>query len=118
MTNDTLYSRGTPMSQGFRDVSPADVAARRGDARIVDVRQPAEFTGELGHVPGAELVPLGTLPDAARGWDREAPIVLVCRSGARSSSGAAQLVAAGFRRVMNLAGGMMAYNAHGLPIER
>lgn len=118
MTTDTLFSRGTPTHQGFRDVSPADVAAHRGNVRIIDVRQPAEYVGELGHIPGSTLVPLGTLPEAARDWSREAPIVVVCRSGARSSSGAAQLVAAGFRQVMNMSGGMMLYGARGLPVER
>lgn len=118
MTTQTLYDRGVPTPHGFRDVTPADVAASRGAVRLVDVRQPAEFTGELGHVPGATLVPLGTLPEAVRTWDREAPIVLICRSGGRSSTAASHLVAAGFRRVMNMTGGMMAYNARGLPTER
>ena len=57
------------------------------------------------------------LGEAARGWDPAAPVVLVCRSGARSGNAAAQLVAAGFTRVMNMAGGMMAYRAAGLPAE-
>lgn len=118
MTTPTLFDRGTPTPHGFRDVSPADVAAARGTVQLVDVRQPAEYTGELGHIPGATLVPLGELLKAARAWDREAPVVLICRSGGRSSSGAADLIAAGFRRVMNMTGGMMAYNARGLPIER
>lgn len=117
-TTNNLFDLGTPNMHGFRDVSPADVAAAGSSVRLVDVRQPGEFTGELGHVPGATLVPLGDLPVAARGWDREAPVVLICRSGARSTSAAAQLAAAGFRRVMNMAGGMMAYNARGLPVER
>ena len=113
-----LFDRGTPNHHGYRDVSPADVAATRGTVQLVDVRQPAEYTGELGHIPGARLVPLGELLATARAWDREAPVVLICRSGARSSSGAADLAGAGFRRVMNMRGGMMAYNAAGLPTER
>lgn len=118
MTTETLYDRGIPTSYGFRDVTPADVAGSRGAVRLVDVRQPDEFTGELGHVPGATLVPLGSLPEAAQTWDREAPIVVICRSGGRSTTAAAKLVIAGFRRVMNMNGGMMAYNARGLPTER
>lgn len=118
MTTETLYHRGIPTPQGFRDVSPTDVAASRGAVQLVDVRQPAEFSGDLGHIPGATLVPLGALLQAARAWDPQAPLVLICRSGGRSSTGAAQLVAAGFRRVMNMSGGMIAYNAHGLPVER
>lgn len=115
---ETLFQRSVPTSQGFRDVSPDDLARARGSVTVVDVRQPGEFTGELGHVPGATLVPLDTLAEAARDWDRDAPIVLVCRSGRRSSTGAAELVAAGFKQVMNLSGGMTAWGAQGLPVER
>ncbi len=103
---------------GYRDISPAEVNAVRGVTRIVDVREPHEFNGELGHVPGAELVPLATVGGAAARWDRNADIIVVCRSGGRSGRAAEALVAAGFRRVMNLAGGMLAYNAARLPVER
>ncbi|MBK9753995.1 MAG: rhodanese-like domain-containing protein [Nannocystis sp.] len=113
----TLHDQATPNGQGFRDVTPAAVAGLRNTLHIVDVRQPAEFTGELGHIPGAVLVPLATLAAAARAWDPSAEIVLVCRSGGRSSSAAAHLVAAGFSRVMNMTGGMLAYRAQGLPSE-
>lgn len=118
MSTDNLHDRGKPTPHGFRDVSPADVAAARGAVRLIDVRQPSEFNGELGHIPGATLVPLAELPAAASAWERDAPIVVICRSGGRSSAAAAQLVTAGFRRVMNMSGGMMAYNASGLPVER
>ena len=116
MPTPTLFDQATPNRQGFRYVTPAAVAAHR-DAHIVDVRQPAEFTDSLGHIPGAVLVPLATLAGAARTWDPAAPVVVVCRSGARSSNAAAQLVGAGFTRVMNMAGGMLAYRAEGLPAE-
>jgi rhodanese-related sulfurtransferase len=58
-------------------------------------------------------VPLGTHAAQAARWDRGADIVVVCRSGGRSARAAEALVAAGFRRVMNLAGGMLAYRAAG-----
>ena len=112
----TLFDQATPNGRGFCDVTPAAVAALR-DGHIVDVRQPAEFNDALGHIPGAVLVPLATLAGAARAWDPAAPLVVVCRSGGRSSNAAAQLAAAGFTRVMNMAGGMLAYRAEGLPVE-
>lgn len=102
----------------YRDVSPADAFAARSSARLIDVREPDELRGELGRIPGSELVPLSKIASAAASWDREAPLVLVCRSGGRSSRAAQALVGAGFRRVANLAGGMIAYNAAGLPVER
>lgn len=101
---------------GYVDVDPSDVPGER--ARLIDVREPSEFTGELGHIPGAELVPLATVVDAAKDWDRDANLVLVCRSGARSSRAAEALARLGFKNLKNLRGGMIAYNAAGLPTEK
>lgn len=103
---------------GYRDVTPAELAAASERPRIIDVREPEEFTGELGHVPGAELVPLATLSERVRAWERDDEIVVVCRSGARSTRAAIDLVAAGFTRISNLAGGTLAHVAAGLPVER
>ena len=51
-------------------------------------------------------------------WDADAEIVLICRSGARSGRAAGSLARAGFTRVMNMTGGMLAWNAAQLPVER
>ncbi len=87
---------------------------------VLDVREPEEFVGDLGHIAGALLVPLDLLqlrlPKLAGYVDR--PIVVVCRAGARSASAAAMLVSAGFRQVANLAGGMLAWSDAGLPVQR
>lgn len=121
----TLFERAEPNVAGYRDVDPAEVRARTAGgggarpARLVDVREPHEYTGELGHIEGAELVPLAGLAEAARGWSRDAELVLVCRSGARSGRGAAALAQElGFTRVMNMRGGMLAWNAAGYPVAR
>lgn len=95
----------------FTNVSPNEVAACRPTARIIDVREPHEFRGDLGHIPGAELVPLGRVAAAARQWNRDDEIVVVCRSGGRSAHAASELVALGFSRVKNMAGGMLRWNA-------
>jgi rhodanese-related sulfurtransferase len=100
------------------EVNPAAAYELRGAVRIIDVREPDEFTGDLGHIPGAELVPLATVERAAVTWDRNVAIVVVCRSGGRSGRAGQALVAAGFRRVMNMTGGMLAYRAAGLPVAR
>lgn len=113
-----LYERALPARGGYRDLAPEAAYAARERVRLVDVREPHEWHGELGHVPGAELVPLSRLGEAAATWDREAEIILICRSGGRSARAAEALVASGFRRVMNLAGGMLAYNMCGLPVAR
>jgi sulfur-carrier protein adenylyltransferase/sulfurtransferase len=113
-----LYETAAQNAGGYRDVDPVRVAEARARVRVVDVREPHELAGELGHIPGAELVPLGTVETAARAWDREQEIVLVCRSGNRSGRAAAALTAMGFHRAMNLVGGMLAWNEAKLPTRR
>ncbi len=108
--------RTQPTPFGYAEIDPREVAAHPAPARLIDVREPAEFTGPLGHVDGSELVPLATLPLAAADWDREATYLLICRSGGRSAHAAATLARMGFRRCTNLTGGMLAWNDAGLPI--
>jgi rhodanese-related sulfurtransferase len=76
--------------------------------RRIDVREPDEFEGPLGHLPRAELVPLGRLQAACATWSREAPLLLICRSGRRSVMAAELLARHGFGRLYNLKGGMLA----------
>ena len=114
----TLHELSTKNPAGFRDVHPTDVARARSGERIVDVREPHELTGELGHVAGSENVPLGAVERAAPAWPKDQPIGLVCRAGARSAKAAGILVAAGFSSVMNMSGGMIAWNEAGLPVAR
>lgn len=104
-------------------LSATDLAARlvaAGPPIVVDVREPEEFIGELGHVAGALLVPMDALerrlPKLAGYVDRD--VVVVCRAGARSASAAAMLRRAGFQRVHNLEGGMLAWQVAGLPVQR
>ena len=99
-------------------LSPTALPALPQRARVIDVREPEEFWGHLGHIPGAKLVPLGHLAAAAEPWDRHLPIVAVCRSGARSTRAVELLAAMGFSEVRNLEGGMLAYAAAGLPCSR
>lgn len=74
---------------------------------LVDVREPHEW--ELVHLPGAQLVPLGSLPAGARDLDPRAEIVTYCHHGARSMRALDLLRAAGFSRVRSLAGGIDAW---------
>lgn len=105
------------------ELTPAEVAAHLASPRaplLLDVREPEEFTGELGHIRGSLLVPLDALehrlPKLAGYVDRE--VVVVCRAGARSASAGAILRRAGFHVVRNLKGGMLAWVAAGHPVER
>ncbi|MCC7054374.1 MAG: molybdopterin-synthase adenylyltransferase MoeB [Gemmatimonadaceae bacterium] len=90
------------------EITPAELAARlaRGDAiDLVDVREPREVA--VSQIAGARHIPLRTLADAAHTLDASREIVLVCRSGMRSSEGVRTLQAAGFSRLSSLAGGMV-----------
>jgi glyoxylase-like metal-dependent hydrolase (beta-lactamase superfamily II)/rhodanese-related sulfurtransferase len=87
---------------------------------VLDVREPEEYRGELGHIPGALLIPLREL--AARAGElethKERKIVAVCRSGVRSTTAAAILYGLGFEHVYNLKDGMLEWNERKLPVER
>ena len=78
---------------------------------VLDVRNPDEFTGELGHLEGARNIPLAELPGrlAELGEDRTRPMTVVCRTDVRSAKAAALLRAEGFRDVAVLRGGMLAW---------
>ncbi len=99
---------------GVSELSPEWLAAHPTAARLVDVREPAEYVGPLGHIEGAELVPLATVEEAAATWDRAQPLVVVCRSGGRSAKAALALEALGFKRVASLRGGMTRWSELGL----
>lgn len=102
---------------GIWEIQPQWLEEHLHDVQIVDVREPPEFCGSLGHVPGAILVPLGTLGDGQQHLSRERPIITVCRSGARSAQATVLLQKAGFEKVANLSGGMLRWRAQRFPVE-
>lgn len=87
---------------------------------LLDVREPEEYTGELGHIAGSILIPLKDLP--SRGGELEGykdrHVIAICRAGVRSTTAAAILTGLGFEHVSNLKGGMLDWNNHNLPVER
>ena len=101
----------------YQDLTVQQLTTLGPEVRRIDVREPAEFTGPLGHLAGAELVPLATVEAAAATWPRAQPLLLICRSGARSVTAAHRLAALGFSRLYNLAGGMLAVNDAQLRVE-
>lgn len=89
------------------------------DIQLLDVREAAEFNdASLGHIAGARLLPLAQLPERLGELDASRPLVAICRSGTRSAQATVLLQRAGLARVANLAGGMLAWNAQGLPVQR
>jgi rhodanese-related sulfurtransferase len=101
---------------GVNEIDPDWVADHAIDLQIIDVREPNEYMGDLGHIRGAQLVPLGTLATQAGRLSKDTPTVTVCRSGGRSAQAVVLLEKQGFTKAANLAGGMLAWRAHGLPV--
>lgn len=96
------------------EVDPATASARLdGGAVALDVREDDEW--EAGRIAGSIHIPLGAL-GARRTEIPQAPLVVVCRSGSRSAYAAAALLRAGYS-AENLAGGLKAWRAAGLPLE-
>ncbi|HET9405253.1 MAG TPA: MBL fold metallo-hydrolase [Burkholderiales bacterium] len=102
---------------GIWEVQPDWLEEHADEVQVIDVREPDEFNGAFGHVPGARLVPLGSLAARAGELSKERPIVTVCRSGARSAQATVLLARAGFEQVANLAGGMLRWRAQGYRVE-
>jgi rhodanese-related sulfurtransferase len=105
-----------PPPPGDVDVTPEDVAARhaRGEVQLVDVREPYEW--EAGRIAGARHLELGRLAETARTLDPERPVVFYCRVGGRSAMAAHAFRRAGYE-AYSLAGGLVAWDARGLPLE-
>jgi rhodanese-related sulfurtransferase len=90
----------------------------REKAVVVDVCEPHEFAA--GHVVGAKNIPLGDLQaklsNAVK--NKKLPIILVCQSGARSGRAVATAKGLGFEQVHSLGGGLVAWKAASLPLEK
>ncbi len=84
--------------------------------RIVDVREQEEW--DEGRIDGATLIPLTEFEERQDELAPATPTLLVCRSGRRSLAAAAYLQSRGFGRAVNLAGGMLDWEAAGLPVAR
>ena len=75
---------------------------------LIDVREPWEYN--ICKIPGAQLIPLGTLATEYKKLDPNAEIVLHCHMGMRSMDGSQFLLQQGFKNAKNLAGGINAWS--------
>lgn len=107
-------------SVGYKTVGPAEFAAFVGDTavQLIDVRTPSEYVE--GHLYGAVLINVQDsdfLKRATAQLVQECPVAVYCRSGRRSASAACLLVKAGYE-VVNLDGGIMAWQSEGCEVVR
>lgn len=86
----------------------------QGSIQLIDVRQAHE--NQAGRIPGSRLVELGELPAQAGSIDQERPVVFYCRTGARSAMATQAFRRAGYD-AHNMAGGLVDWQAAGLPLE-
>jgi len=93
------------------EIDPIQVKARldRGeDFQLIDVREP--FEHKIASIAQAKLIPLGELPKRLDEVDREREIVVLCKMGGRSAKAAEFLCQSGFRNVLNMTGGILAWS--------
>lgn len=98
------------------DYTPSEVAElhARGEIQLIDVRQPEEH--EAGRIAGDRLIELGSLAVEVDSIDRGRPVVFYCRSGSRSAMATEAFRGAGFD-AHNMAGGLLDWQAAGLPLD-
>jgi rhodanese-related sulfurtransferase len=98
------------------DYTPRQVAQLHAEQRIqlIDVRQTHEH--DAGRISGSRLIELAELPAQAEAIERGRPVVFYCRSGARSAMATQAFRQAGYD-AHNMAGGLLEWQAGGLPLE-
>lgn len=98
-------------AKGVKSISSSDVQTllvkEKATVQFLDVREPGEF--QTGHVQGFKNLPLSQLKARLNEMNVERPVVLMCRSGARSQQAARTLVKKGFKDVRNVSGGIMSW---------
>lgn len=116
----TAWAQKSDLS--YANVTPAEVEALLGkDTTIIllDVRTPAEFESETGHLRCAILIPILELDQRSAELEKfnGRTIIAYCRSGVRSAKAAGMLKAKGFR-IENMTGGISQWNTENRPVVR
>lgn len=98
-------------SEPMREITAKELKAKRdADEKfvLVDVREPYEW--DIARIPGAKLIPLGVIGDRSGELDPDAEIVLQCKGGVRSAKALEILRGKGFKNLINLKGGILAWS--------
>lgn len=93
------------------EIDPVAVKAmidRHDNFLLLDVREPHEY--QICNIPGAKLIPLGDLPKRVNELDSSVEIVAHCKMGGRSAKAVDFLRQAGFKKVKNMTGGILAWS--------
>jgi rhodanese-related sulfurtransferase len=104
---------------GIPTIDVQEAAARRdgpGHPIVVDVREPHEFA--TVRLEGAALLPMSSFADRHAELPKDRPLVVMCHLGGRSAAATAYLLRGGWTDVVNVAGGIDAWERAGLPVKR
>lgn len=113
MSGANMFGTSSKTSQ---KITPQDYQTTyaNNEHLLVDVRTAEEYNS--GHIPGAINLALQDLPQKMDTLPKDQPIVVYCRSGARSNSAAQMLNEAGFDNIYDL-GGIQRWQSQGLPVH-
>jgi len=114
----TQTSSGSSQTPIFRSLSPQEAKSlmeTRKDLALVDVRSPQELYE--GSIPGSQLIPFGDLAQGRMTLPTGKPILLICAVGGRSYAVGQYFSGKGYGEIYNLAGGINAWKAAGLPLQ-
>ena len=105
-------AEGTPL------VSPEFVAERGPSVRVVDIRDPWEFVGPLGYIPGSDWIPIERLESLPKRLGPDAPVVLVSRHGETAAKLVHRLEELGMRSAAAMSGGIVQWLSFGFTTTR
>ena len=99
------------------DVAKGKSIFDQGGYLFIDVREPAEY--KMGHIPGAINIPRGLVEFkiAAEVEEKDAKVVVYCKSGGRSSLATQSLEKLGYTALLNMDGGWLAWEKAEYPVE-
>jgi sulfur dioxygenase len=117
LTADPTWAHLHYSFAGMWEIDSHGLEEHASEVQILDVREPDEYAGRLGHIAGAILIPLGELAVRVNELRHDRPIVAVCRAGSRSAQATSILQQNGFTDVANLAGGMLRWRVEAHPVE-
>jgi len=100
---------------GSFEITPQWVAANMDKVNILDVRTEVETNEESTRIAGALLIPINELRDRLDEVPKDKPVMALCRSGKRSALAVSILKKSGMERVANIKGGLLQWQAEGLP---
>lgn len=115
-----LFDRKAGDTQWIEPETLARAIDNKAGWIILDVRNPDEFSGPVGHIPDARNIPVDQIAATPSefGLPRKGQIVMVCLTDKRSERAAKALHAAGFSQIFVLRGGMQRWNAEQRPVAQ